>query len=586
MLKRLIALCCTFILILFCAIKIYAENNQLSADSLRKLLQTVKGVKRVKTLNSLADVYMYSDGRKALAYSIEAFHEGEHLNNTELMGVSLIQQGLAYSNLGSYDTSINVIRRALKLQTWDKKSINLGRLYTVLGIANEGAGINDSALYYYHEAFHVYYLAGNDQGIVNTYLNLGCLFMRLKKFDEAEVNLKRALDESFKRKALKALGSIYNNLGVVEDVKGKKKNALNYYSKALKYQEVVGNISGTASIYHNIAIIHFDLDEYDQAIENFEKSIALKFETGNREGIATSYSSMAEVFLKMKQTDKAEQYVSKAIQIANRDRYLVVEAQAHKQLARIYAEQGRYKDASVEWERAFMFNDSLYNQSVSRQLSEMQAHYELKQKDQENLILRQRESQQRISNRFLTFAIIAIAIVGLLLLILLRMKILSMRKTKALFEFELSARNTSILLKNKELTTLSANFISQSEILGQIKNELVSVKEHIGEKPAESINDLITMVNSNLDIDLNWKKFKMSFEESHPGFLERLTKLVPGLSLNEQKLCAFIFVGLSSNEMAQVMNISLAAVNKSRQRMRKKMQLPDHGDINEFLSEV
>ncbi|MGE5382295.1 MAG: tetratricopeptide repeat protein [Omnitrophica WOR_2 bacterium] len=586
MLKRLIALCCTFILILFCAIKIYAENNQLSADSLRKLLQTAKGVKRVKTLNSLADVYMYSDGRKALAYSIEAFHEGEHLNNTELMGVSLIQQGLAYSNLGSYDTSINVIRRALKLQTWDKKSINLGRLYTVLGIANEGAGINDSALYYYHEAFHVYYLAGNDQGIVNTYLNLGCLFMRLKKFDEAEVNLKRALDESFKRKALKALGSIYNNLGVVEDVKGKKKNALNYYSKALKYQEVVGNISGTASIYHNIAIIHFDLDEYDQAIENFEKSIALKFETGNREGIATSYSSMAEVFLKMKQTDKAEQYVSKAIQIANRDRYLVVEAQAHKQLARIYAEQGRYKDASVEWERAFMFNDSLYNQSVSRQLSEMQAHYELKQKDQENLILRQRESQQRISNRFLTFAIIAIAIVGLLLLILLRMKILSMRKTKALFEFELSARNTSILLKNKELTTLSANFISQSEILGQIKNELVSVKEHIGEKPAESINDLITMVNSNLDIDLNWKKFKMSFEESHPGFLERLTKLVPGLSLNEQKLCAFIFVGLSSNEMAQVMNISLAAVNKSRQRMRKKMQLPDHGDINEFLSEV
>jgi tetratricopeptide (TPR) repeat protein/DNA-binding CsgD family transcriptional regulator len=586
MLKRLIALCCTFILILFCAIKIYAENNQLSADSLRKLLQTAKGVKRVKTLNSLADVYMYSDGRKALAYSIEAFHEGEHLNNTELMGVSLIQQGLAYSNLGSYDTSINVIRRALKLQTWDKKSINLGRLYTVLGIANEGAGINDSALYYYHEAFHVYYLAGNDQGIVNTYLNLGCLFMRLKKFDEAEVNLKRALDESFKRKALKALGSIYNNLGVVEDVKGKKKNALNYYSKALKYQEVVGNISGTASIYHNIAIIHFDLDEYDQAIENFEKSIALKFETGNREGIATSYSSMAEVFLKMKQTDKAEQYVSKAIQIANRDRYLVVEAQAHKQLARIYAEQGRYKDASVEWERAFMFNDSLYNQSVSRQLSEMQAHYELKQKDQENLILRQRESQQRISNRFLTFAIIAIAIVGLLLLILLRMKILSMRKTRALFEFELSARNTSILLKNKELTTLSANFISQSEILGQIKNELVSVKEHIGEKPAESINDLITMVNSNLDIDLNWKKFKMSFEESHPGFLERLTKLVPGLSLNEQKLCAFIFVGLSSNEMAQVMNISLAAVNKSRQRMRKKMQLPDHGDINEFLSEV
>ncbi len=568
------------------AFNISAREVISPADSLRARLLKVKGTEHIKTLQALADYYMYSDGRKALSYAKKSFAEAKSYNNPRLQALSLIQEGLAYSNLSSYDTAIQIVRSALKSVNWENNSPDLGRLYTVLGIANEGAGISDSALHYYHEAFKVYSLAKNDQGIVNTYLNLGCFFMRLKKYDEAEINLEKALNESFSRKAGKALGSIYNNLGVVEDVKGKKNESLQYYKKALKYQELVGNANGMANIYHNIGIIHFDLKQYQLALENFNKSINLKTETGNREGIATSLSSMAEVYLAMGKINEAEKFVNQALEIASKGRFLVVETQSHEQLARIYHEQKRFQEASDQWATALDYNDSLYNQSVSRQLSEMQARYELKQKDQENLILKQKQKQQTTNNRFLLFAVIAITIVGVMLFILLRMKVLSMRKSKKLYDLELSSRNTSIQLKNKELTTLSANFISQNEILSQIKKELVTVRKQIGERPADGINDLITMVNSNLDTDLNWKKFKLSFEESNEGFFERLRALVPDLTLNEQKLCAFLFVGLSSNEIALVMNISVSAVNKGRQRIRKRLQIPVNGNISTFLREL
>lgn len=602
-----------------------SAGTNVTADSLQRQLSRVKGGELIKTLSALAELYMYSDGRKALTYAKEAFLESEKTNNTLLMAQCLTQEGLAYANLGSYDTSIKIIREAMALKNPEEPTSDLGKIYSVLGIANEGAGISDSALKYYHEAFRVYSQVKDDQGIVNTYLNLGCLFMRLKKFDEAAINLTRALDESLNRNAMKALGSIYNNLGVVEDIRDNKEKSLDYYTKALKYQKAGGNIGGMAAIYHNVAIIHFDLKEYRQALENFSKSITLKYETGNREGIATTYSSMAEVYLKMEEISQAEEYVLKALKIAGEGRYLVVEVQAFKQLAKIYELQGRFREASAQWEKALTFSDSLYNQSVSRQLSEMQGRYELKQKDQENQLLRQEKSQQRTKNRFLIFAIIAISLVLILLFILLRMKILSMRKTKVLFDLEiaksaneyrlleiekreeelrqlylvekykaeeeiraleLSNLNNSIMLKNKELTTLTANFINKNEILGQIKKELVSIQRQSSEKPEDEIIGLIKLINSNLDKDLNWKKFRISLEESHTGLLEKLTNAVPDLTLNEQKLCAYLFVGLSSNEIAQVMNITLAAVNKSRQRMRKRLMLPVNGDIGAFLKSL
>lgn len=585
MLKFLITLSC-FLLFSTSFAFISADlNSQATSDSLLAELSKTKGNQHISTLKSLADYYMYSDGRKALYYAKKVYDEATRMSNVKFQASGLILQGVAYGNIGRYDSSIIASRAALML-IHNENSADLGRLYSSLGVSFEGASITDSALHYYYEAFRVYNFINDDQGIVNTYLNIGCLFMRVKKYKDSEANLLKALNESALRKANKALGSIYNNLGILEDFKNDKQKALDYYSKALDFQREQGNVMGMANIYHNVAIIYFDLKEYDKSIANMEKSLALKNKTGNLEGIASSYNNLSAVYLEMDKIDLAEDYVKKALKIASEGKYLIIETQCHKQLAKILDKQQRYRESSQQWAVALQYNDSLYNHLVNRQLSELQAHYELKQKDQENLILRQREHQQRTNNRFLVFVIIVIAVMVILLLKLLRMKIISMQKSRELYTMELNAQNTQIQLKNKELTTLSANLISQNEILDQIKGELVKVRKHVGENPSNDISELIAMVNSNLDTDLNWKKFKMSFEESYPGFFEKLSKILPDITIYEQKLCAFIFVGLPSSEIAQVTGISLAAVNKGRQRIRKRLQIPPNGDIAAFLKNI
>lgn len=609
------------------------------ADSLRKELRNSDGTEKARTMLRLSGCYIDSDCRLALSLAKQAYLIAKDQDDADLMANCLVQQGFSYNNLGVYDSAILKLNLALKQQNWPSESGDLGRLYAIMGISNENAGMSDVALRSYQRSLEIYRKGKNYQGVANSYLNIGCLFSRLKRYDEANTYLEKALSESIENNVSASLGSIYNNLGVVCDIRGQKQTAIEYYVKALEIQKSIDNKRGMANIYHNIAMIYNDLKEYNLALDNLEKSMNLKKETGNREGTANSYSLMAEVFLNMRQMAEAEKYSLMALKMAVDGNYLVVEAHGRKQLAGIYYSQKRYEEAASMWQQAIELNDSLYNQSVSRQLSDMQSRYEVRQKEQENQILKQqislqqaRESQQRSYFRFLIFAVVASTTVLILLFILFRMKVLSMRKTKHLFdreyrlkELELAAResdyrlleiekqreetrkeyllqkykaeeeirklelnnlNARIEMKNKELTTLSAGFISKNEILGEMRKALVNLKRQLSVDASDQLNDLISLVNSNLDNDLNWKKFRMSFDETHPGFFDRLSKVVSDLTLNEQKLCAYLFIGLSSNEIAQMLNISLAAVNKSRQRFRKRISLPPEGDILSFLQNL
>lgn len=595
--RQLLRLSILILLLVAYSNTLSAESRQDSNEALIIKLRTVKGTEKVEIYLQLSSNCLNADARQALNYSTDALRASEKLADKELIGRCMIQQALAYINLGSYDSAINILNNSQRLIHWPAESTVLARLYTVLGIANEKSGLSDSALHCYNRAYTIYKKAAHYQGIANSYLNIGCLFSRLKKYEEAATYLQKALDESLSNNAGASLGSIYNNLGVVADIRGKKQDALGFYSKALSIQESQGNKAGMAVIYHNMAMIHNGLSQFNQAISCINKSLELKKETGNREGIANAYSLMAEVLMNMNRVNEAEKYILMALEIASAGHYLVVEAAAHKQLAEIYNRQQRFAESSAQWRKAMIISDSLYNQSVSQKLSDMQSMYELKHREQENQILRQeislqqaREEQQRSYTRFLIFAVAAITIVAILLYVMFRMKVTGMKRSKELFEAEQEIRNlelqnlsTSIQLKNKELTSLSASFISKNEILDQIRKSLVNLRGYFREEIPADLNEIISLVNSNLDHDLNWKKFRMTFDETHPGFLDNIVKAVPDLTLTEHKLCAYLYVGLSSSEIASVMNISLAAVSKGRQRLRKRLGLEINGDICENL---
>lgn len=140
---------------------------------------------------------------------------------------------------------------------------------------------------------------------------------------------------------------------------------------------------------------------------------------------------------------------------------------------------------------------------------------------------------------------------------------------------ELLNRQYAIEIEAKE-KEIASNTMLMSQKNAQLK-ELSSKIEHMRERGdiAQSNSDsLKSDIDRQLSADDDWRYFKLRFDKVHPNFFTQLQERYPDLSKTELRLCAYIRVGMSAKEIAQILSVKPETVNTSRYRMRKKMRLP------------
>jgi hypothetical protein len=78
--------------------------------------------------------------------------------------------------------------------------------------------------------------------------------------------------------------------------------------------------------------------------------------------------------------------------------------------------------------------------------------------------------------------------------------------------------------------------------------------------------------------------FNIQLEELHEDFLAQLQARYPELTTYDLRLCTYLKTGLSTREIAGIMNVLPSSVNVSRSRLRKKLQLDPKEDLFKFLN--
>lgn len=137
---------------------------------------------------------------------------------------------------------------------------------------------------------------------------------------------------------------------------------------------------------------------------------------------------------------------------------------------------------------------------------------------------------------------------------------------------ELASSTLHLLQKNQTLTTLRVRF---DDLNSKIKNPEVK----------KELNNILSIFRSDLREDEDWDKFSFYFDEVHQDFLKKLKNKYPQLSANDQKLCAYLKMNLSTKEIAPLLNISIRGVEISRYRLRKKLNLERTQVLNDFLNQ-
>lgn len=143
--------------------------------------------------------------------------------------------------------------------------------------------------------------------------------------------------------------------------------------------------------------------------------------------------------------------------------------------------------------------------------------------------------------------------------------------------------------RSQELRSTTMNLVRKNEILQEIAAKIDKIQAQ-AENTAESaqlkkqLSKIRTSIAENIRKDDDWSTINQNFDIVYENYTRRLMELHPGLSASDKRMCCYIKMGLSSKEIAPLVNISYKSVEMARYRLRKKMNIPMETSLYDYLA--
>ncbi len=165
---------------------------------------------------------------------------------------------------------------------------------------------------------------------------------------------------------------------------------------------------------------------------------------------------------------------------------------------------------------------------------------------------------------------------------------------KALNELEINTiqmENTMLAnkleLKRQEYNNILMNISDQRKFLEDVSKQISRL---IGEKDVEKrdreLRELSFKLKQRMSFTREIDDFYGKIEQTHKDFIVKLTERFPDLTPKEKRLTILLRLGLSSKEIATLMNISPKSAEIARYRLRKKLGLKARENMHEFLTNL
>lgn len=165
---------------------------------------------------------------------------------------------------------------------------------------------------------------------------------------------------------------------------------------------------------------------------------------------------------------------------------------------------------------------------------------------------------------------------------------------KALSEIEVNTvqlENTNLVSRieeqKNEIVTYSLNIGEQRNFLESINKQLEkAVAVHDVAQKNEILRQLTLELKQKMSFSSEVDSIYQKAEIANKNFIDRLNQDYPELTQIDKKLLILLRIGLTSKEIAPLMNISHKSVEISRYRLRKKLNLDKNINLSDFCKSM
>lgn len=449
-----------------------AAQNKI--DSLTKLIESTSNDSlKVAHRFMLSFYYLQVDAPKGLELAKMNLKEAQRLNSKSLIGGAYNSLGTSYSFKGDYDSSIWAYQNAIRYIT---NRYRLSDLYLNMGITYEYEGRFEESLKAYFKSLELanekdsYYILSS---IANTY-------RLLKNFRQAAHYDTIAIAQGKKMNCPESVFSLLEG-NYAETLVGLNRlsEARKILLRVVKVAERQGDKFYLANHYKALGDIEKKSRRYDDAHRYYSESLRLNKEVGSQGDMAKSLYLLADLNLLRNHIAEAEALARRALNLTDSLKLPVLRKDITTLLAKGELVKQNFGAYLYYDSISRMLTDSLNLQEQSKVVSELKTRYETEKKENENVLLRQKQLSQELVVKNQQYVIVLVSgslIAVIVFLVIFYQNNKRARKTNE----ELTVKNVAILnqkaqiqQQNQEIETKNQELQLRIEEIQHIQDQLI-----------------------------------------------------------------------------------------------------------------
>ncbi|HUH34299.1 MAG TPA: tetratricopeptide repeat protein [Moheibacter sp.] len=137
--------------------------------------------------------------------------------------------------------------------------------------------------------------------------------------------------------------------------------------------------------------------------------------------------------------------------------------------------------------------------------------------------------------------------------------------------------------KNRQLASKALSILTRNDLVENIIESL-SLESEISQN--DNLRRRIFELKNHLKRESDWDEFFSHFEATNDGFLSALKEKHPNLTANDVRFLSYVYMNLSSKEIALLLNITIEACRKRKERIVKKMNLDNSEKLYAYISAI
>ncbi|MES2131557.1 MAG: histidine kinase [Bacteroidota bacterium] len=418
-------------------------------DSLHRVVKSNKhDTLKALALIQIADTYATNNTDTAIRYCRQAQYLCQKIRYKtglsscyNLLGYVLYETGDQDSALVYFLKNIQIDRSIGDVKGAANGLLNIGAMHYQKGDVIK-------ALHYYYESLSLYEKINDRKGIMTCIYNIAALLYVQGQKDKARAYYFRCLkiardlkDNEFINESITNIATIYRDDLValldrnanMDSINAYQSKVVLYYNSALQQSKqhnfvrfYVQDLYGLAGTYHRLFFYMkkqgYPKDTvqamFNKSLNYYEQAVKISEEHNYKRLLSNILHGMAGLYLAIDDISRAEALGLRSFKIAEEIKIPSNIRLASEVLYRIYKSKNDYKNALLMHERYATLKDSLLNEETKNTSLQKQFGYEAEKKEQENVVLSQKNEIQQLELSRKEYFIYGMASIIVLILIL------------------------------------------------------------------------------------------------------------------------------------------------------------------------